>query len=62
MSIDEDKDKLKDHVVTNGWTKLEHFWVNESDCSNQYSVKRVPNVILIDQNGKIVFRGSPSKR
>ena len=60
VSIDQDKNKLKDHVNTKGWTKIEHYWRDKSDCSKQYNVYGVPCVILIDQNGKIVFKGHPA--
>ena len=33
VSIDQDKAKLKDHVNTKGWTKIEHYWKDKSDCS-----------------------------
>ena len=48
LSIDQDKNMLLDHVNTNGWTKVEHYWRDESDCSNQYNVKGIPCVMLID--------------
>ena len=26
LSIDQDKNMLLDHVISNGWTKVEHYW------------------------------------
>lgn len=62
VSIDQDKTKLKNHVNDKGWTSVEHYWRDKSDCSKQYNVQGVPCVMLIDKTGKIVFKGHPASR
>lgn len=44
------------------WETVEHFHRAGSKCSEVYSVKGVPHVMLVDQNGKIVFKGHPAGR
>lgn len=62
LSIDRDMDTLKKHVDTKAWGSVEHYWRNESDCSDVYSVSGVPCVMLIDKKGKIVYKGHPASR
>ena len=62
LSIDQDKAKLKSHVEAKGWGSVEHFWRSGSKCSEVYSVRGVPHVMLIDKEGKIVFKGHPANR
>jgi len=50
------------HVKAKGWEKVTHYHRAQSDCSKQYNVSGVPNVMLIDTNGKIVFKGHPASR
>jgi hypothetical protein len=62
LSIDRDMATLKSHVETKEWTSVEHYWRNESDCSDVYSVRGVPCVMLINKQGKIVYKGHPAQR
>lgn len=62
LSIDKDMATLKTHVETKAWTSIEHYWRNESNCSDVYSVRGVPCVMLINKAGKIVYKGHPAKR
>lgn len=62
LSIDRDMDTLKNHVEKKEWGSVEHYWRNESDCSDVYSVRGVPCVMLINQQGKIVYKGHPASR
>ena len=62
VSIDKDTATLKNHVESKAWTSVEHYWRNESDCSDVYSVRGVPCVMLIDKEGQIVYKGHPAKR
>ena len=59
LSIDNTKEAVTKHVEAKGWNKVEHFHRDKSDCSKVYSVNGVPHVMLIDQYGKIVFKGHP---
>lgn len=62
ISIDQTRDALTKHVEAKGWTKPIHYHRDKSDCSEQYSVRGVPNVMIIDTKGKIVFKGHPANR
>lgn len=62
LSIDNAVETVNKHVEAKGWNKVEHFFRDKSDCSKVYSVNGVPHVMLIDQNGKIAFKGHPANR
>jgi len=62
LSIDKTADKVVKHVDEKKWTSVEHYHRAGSKCSDTYSVSGVPHVMLIDQNGKIVFKGHPAGR
>lgn len=62
LSIDKDAATVKSHVTAKGWLKPIHYWRSKSDCSDVYSVRGVPHVMLIDTNGKIAFKGHPANR
>ena len=63
LSIDGDKAKLKSHVETKGWTKVDHYFIGGADkCKKDYGISGVPHVLLVDTNGKIVFKGHPASR
>merc|ERR1711998_432424 len=62
ISIDQTAEAVVKHVETKGWTAPIHYHRASSDCSKQYSVSGVPNVMIVDTNGKIVFKGHPANR
>lgn len=62
LSIDSDAATVKNHVNNKGWTKPTHYWRAKSNCSDVYQVRGVPHVLLVDTNGKIVFKGHPAGR
>jgi len=62
LSIDKDAATVKNHITNKGWTKPIHYWRSKSDCSDVYSVRGVPHVMLVDTKGKIVFKGHPANR
>ena len=62
VSIDDNMADLKKHVESKGWGLVEHFHEAKGKCSDVYGVKGVPHVMIVDQNGKIVFKGHPSGR
>jgi len=62
LSIDKDAPTVKTHVDNKGWTKPIHYHRAKSDCSDVYQVRGVPHVLLVDTNGKIVFKGHPAGR
>lgn len=62
LSIDGDAATVKKHVENKKWLKPIHYWRSKSDCSDVYKVSGVPHVMLIDTQGKIVFKGHPANR
>lgn len=62
LSIDQTMDAVTTHVKEKGWEKVEHWHRDKSDCSKVYSVQGVPHVMLLDKQGKIVFKGHPATR
>jgi len=64
LSIDDDFNKLVSHIEEKKWTKVEHYHVRNGKCTadNEYGVKGVPHVLLVDTNGTIVYMGHPASR
>lgn len=62
MSIDKDAATVKGHVDNKGWGNVEHYHRAKSSCSDDYQVKGVPHILIIDTNGKIAFKGHPANR
>ena len=50
------------HVDAKGWNSPIHYHRAKSNCSEQYAVSGVPNVMLVDTKGMIVFKGHPANR
>jgi len=62
ISIDQTADAVVKHVDAKGWNSPIHYHRAKSNCSEQYAVSGVPNVMLVDTNGTIVFKGHPANR
>lgn len=62
VSIDSSKDAVVKHVDNKKWTSVEHYFRAGSKCSETYSVRGVPHVMLIDTKGNIAFKGHPANR
>lgn len=62
LSIDQGRQAVESHVEAKKWTSVEHFHRAQSDCSKVYGVRGVPHVMLIDQQGTIVYKGHPASR
>jgi len=62
LSIDQDREKVVTHVAAKKWEAVEHYHRSTSDCSQVYGVRGVPHVMLLDQDGTIVFKGHPAGR
>ena len=62
LSIDQNIEAVQKHVKAKKWEKVEHFHRGLSTASEDYAVKGVPHVILIDTNGMIAFIGHPAER
>ncbi len=65
VSIDAAKQAVVDHVRHRGWTGICHTWCNEggtgfdSRAAKAYGLNGVPTALLIDRQGRIVWRGNP---
>ena len=62
LSIDQSAELMSKHVIAKKWQTVEHYHRNESDCSQVYGVRGVPHVILINKEGRMVFKGHPATR
>jgi thiol-disulfide isomerase/thioredoxin len=60
ISIDQTKEPVVKRVEDKGWTSIEHYMRDKSDCSDVYEVRGIPHVMLIDKKGKIAFKGHPA--
>lgn len=60
ISIDQAPETVVKHVQAKKWEKVEHFHRAGSSCSNDYGVKGVPHVVLVDTEGKIAYIGHPA--
>ena len=42
---------------------MDHYFVGGANkCKKDYGISGVPHVVLVDTNGKIVFKGHPASR
>lgn len=62
ISIDQTAEAVVKHVDAKDWNRPQHYHRADSDCSDQYNVRGVPNVMIIDTKGTIVFKGHPASR
>lgn len=62
VSIDKTVEAVVKHVKAKKWEKVEHFHRGASTSEDDYGVRGVPHVVLVDTNGKIVFIGHPLSR
>jgi thiol-disulfide isomerase/thioredoxin len=66
ISCDDEIDTLKQHVAKKEWGNVTHLWCQEGGTGWQaaamrsYAISGVPTAFLVDQQGKIVWRGHPS--
>lgn len=65
VSTDRDLDLVRDHVTNNGWNAIPHFVATREEgdyfsaAQTAYVILGVPAAVLIDQEGKIAWRGHP---
>ena len=62
VSIDQTAEAVVKHIKAKGWEKVEHFHKAGSSADEDYGVKGVPHVVLIDGNGKVAYAGHPASR
>jgi len=64
VSIDDDLPTLADHVAKHRWTAPLHLWAGrgvrwKSEAAHAFSIHGVPTGVLVDRDGRIVWRGHP---
>ncbi len=65
VSIDDKKDDVIRYVSSRGWLRVRHLWCEEGEPgfksvgAKTYGITGVPTVLLIDQSGRMVWRGHP---
>lgn len=65
ISIDDKKEDVIDYVSNRGWLGVRHFWCEEGEPGfksagvKTYGITGVPSAVLINQFGRIVWRGHP---
>lgn len=65
-SCDNTLDVLRKHVESRGWTNVRHLWMNENEVGweakgmRDYAISGVPTALLINKDGRIVWRGHPA--
>lgn len=63
ISIDQEAENLEAHLKSkDDWTRVNHYLKADSDCLSTYGVTGLPNIMLVDRAGKIVFKGHPFQR
>jgi hypothetical protein len=66
LSIDENADLAKQAIASRGLTNLEPYWSAsdgsrgwESPAAKAYGISGVPATVLVDREGRILWRGHP---
>lgn len=66
LSIDDEIGSVAPHLESKGWTNLPQFWTGaegavgfNAPAVKTYVVRGIPNAMLIDSQGTIVWRGHP---
>lgn len=65
VSIDDKKEDVIRYVRSRGWLEVRHLWCEEGEPgfksvgAKTYGITGVPTALLIDQSGRIVWRGHP---
>ena len=61
ISIDKAPEVVVKHVQTKKWERVEHLHRAGSSCFQDFGVKGVPYVVLVDTEGKIAYVGDPAE-
>ena len=67
VSTDERIDLVAHHISATGWDAIPQYWaIREGDeyfatAERRYGIYGIPEAILIDANGKVVWRGHPTQ-
>lgn len=67
VSIDNELPTVREHVTKRGWEAVLHAWDGsgaggwQSNAAITYGINSVPTALLIDQEGRIRWRGHPNE-
>lgn len=62
ISLDQSKASVVNKVNDKNWKKIVHYFLGDNKKgSNAYGVKGIPEVVLINQKGIIVYKGHPAR-
>jgi thiol-disulfide isomerase/thioredoxin len=66
VSIDQESAPAKQHLLDKGWTHLDTYWTGtdakvgwQSPGVGAFAIHGIPHTLLIDPDGKILWRGHP---
>lgn len=60
ISMDSDVQAVRRHLRSRGWNRVTHVWNgNQEDLARAYRVHALPDTLLIDAEGVILWRGHP---
>jgi hypothetical protein len=65
VSVDDEKDTIKQRVESKKWNKIVHLtllgWKNDHGLIKDYKIQGIPFVCLVDKFGKVNYVGHPSQ-
>ena len=60
ISMDSEVQAVRRHLKSRGWNRVTHVWsANQEEFARTYRIHGLPDTLLIDSNGVIVWRGHP---
>jgi hypothetical protein len=63
ISLDTDMSKAAKMLrKKDKWKLFEQYFVGKSNVLEEWGIKKVPHIVLVDKNGKIAYRGNPGAR
>lgn len=60
ISMDSEVHAVRRHLQSRGWNRVTHLWnANQEDLARSYRIHGLPDTLLIDAHGFILWRGHP---
>lgn len=64
ISFNEERDSLVKHINDKDWRRIEHYrmkkgWDSENKALIVLKLDGIPHVVLLDQNGSVIYMGHP---
>lgn len=61
ISIDSEVETVRRHLKSKGWNRVTHLWnTNQEEVTRAYRIHGLPDTLLIDASGVILWRGHPA--